>query len=57
MNDATGDAAKVFEKYDLDKDGFITLEETMQNSDLIQRKYKLLFGLWPQKSYLDFFGI
>ena len=45
MNDATGDAAKVFEKYDLDKDGFITLEETMQNLDLIQRKYKLLFGL------------
>ena len=51
------DAAKVFVKYDLDKDGFITLEETMQNLDLIQRKYKLLFGLWPQKSYLDFFGI
>ena len=38
------DAAKVFESYDLDTDGFITLEETMQNSDLIQRKYKLLFG-------------
>ena len=33
------DAAKVFESYDLDKDGFITLEETMQNSDLIQSKY------------------
>ena len=29
----------------------------MQNLDLIQRKYKLLFGLWPLKSYLDFFGI
>ena len=51
------DPAKVFVKYDLDKDGFITLEETMQNLDLIQRKYKLLFGLWPLKSYLDFFGI
>jgi hypothetical protein len=37
-------------KYDLDKDGFITLEETMQNLDLIQRKYKLLFGRWPLKS-------
>ena len=57
MNDATGDAEKVFVKYDLDKDGFITLDETMQNSDLIQRKYKLLFGLWPQNFYLDFFGI
>ena len=45
MNDSTGDATKVFEKYDLDKDGFITLEETLQNLDLIQRKYKLLFGL------------
>ena len=45
MNDATGDAAKVFEKYDLDKDGFITLEETLQNLDLIQRKYKLLQGI------------
>ena len=45
MNDATGDAAKVFVKYDLDKDGFITLEETLQNLDLVQRKYKLLFGL------------
>ena len=51
------DPAKVFVKYDLDKDGFITLEETMQNLDLIQRKYKLLFGLWPLKSYLGFFGI